>query len=249
MSDCEIHWPLPPNNCALAATEVHVWAACLDQPAARLAMLKRTPAADERERAHRFHSELDRNRFIAGRGLLRAVLGRYLQTDASQVVFNYGPNGKPLLPTAPAGGTLHFNLGHSDGLALIAVTRHCPVGVDIERIRPLSETGEIAGHFFSPPEAGALEAVPRSQRTEAFFSLWTRKEAWLKALGEGITGALGTVEIPSLPASHGQLIEFRGPPEATAGWRLYELSPAAGFKAALATRAEGVRLSCWRWPL
>src|SRR5437879_4078669 len=148
MPELDITWPSPTAFPPLTGMDVHLWAAPLDLPAASLAAFASTLSPDEQARAARFHFDRDRGRFISGRGFLRAVLGRYLQTDPSQLKFAYSPRGKPTL-AAPPGNELHFNLAHSDGLALVAVTRVCPVGVDVERIRPLRDAEGIIERFFS----------------------------------------------------------------------------------------------------
>lgn len=246
MPELEINWPVPAAFPPLAGAEVHVWAAPLELPEVRLAAIAATLSPDEQARAARFHFVRDRGRFIAGRGFLRALLGRYLQAEPSQLKFTYSPRGKPSL-TAPADQDLHFNLAHSDGLALLAVTRACPVGVDVERINPLRDAEGITERFFSTRESAALKALPADQKPVAFFNLWTRKEAWLKATGDGISEFLSKSEVSLLPDEPARFLSILGDAQAAAAWTLQDLSPAAGFKAALAAPAQDLRLHCWRW--
>src|SRR5207302_8233420 len=136
---------------------------------------------------------------------------------------------------------LHINLAPSDGLALVAVTRVCPVGVDVERIRPLRDAEGIIERFFSPRESAALKALPADQKPVAFFNLWTRKEAWLKATGDGIGESLNQSEVSLLPDEPARFLSILGDTQVAAAWTLQDLSPAAGFKAALAAPAQGLR--------
>ncbi|HEX4644034.1 MAG TPA: 4'-phosphopantetheinyl transferase superfamily protein [Verrucomicrobiae bacterium] len=246
MPELEINWPTPATFPPLADNEVHVWAAPLDLPPAQLAAIAPMLSPYEQARAARFHFERDRGRFIAGRGFLRALLSRYLQTGPSQLKFAYGPRGKPAL-AAPADQELHFNLAHSDGLALCAVTRACPVGVDVERIRPLRDAEGITDRFFSARESAALKAIPAEQKPIAFFNLWTRKEAWLKATGDGLSESLDKSEVSLLPDEPARFFSILGDSRAAAAWTLEDLSPATGFKAALAAQAQNLRLQCWHW--
>jgi 4'-phosphopantetheinyl transferase len=246
MPELEINWPPPTAFSPLAGMDVHLWAAPLDLPAASLAAFASTLSPDEQARAARFHFERDRDRFIAGRGFLRAVLGRYLQTDPSQLKFAYSPRGKPTLAASP-GNELHFNLAHSAGLALLAVTCACPLGVDVERIRPLRDAEGIIERFFSPRESTTLKTLRADQKPVAFFNLWTRKEAWLKATGDGIGESLNQSEVSLLPDEPARFLSILGDTQAAAAWTLEDLNPADGFKAALAAPALDLDLRCWRW--
>ncbi len=187
---------------------------------------------EERARAARFHFDGDRKHFIARRALLRGILGRYLKIEASQIKLAVEERGKPRL-AGPAGAVrLHFNSSHSRNLALFAVCRFAPLGVDVEQLRPMPEMSEIAATFCSPPENAILDATPPEKKLAAFFDHWTRKEAWLKATGEGIAGSLAQMDC-SVP-----------PP----GWTFLSLSPAPGFAAGLAFPGAGVKTHYWQWP-
>jgi 4'-phosphopantetheinyl transferase len=238
-------WPAPPPLPRLESREVHIWAAALDVVPAELEPLTATLSATERERAARFHFERHRNRFIAGRGWLRATLGHYLRTDPGALDFTYGANGKPALGGAFARASWHFNLAHSGPMALLAITRLGEVGVDIEEVRPLPDAEELVARFFSARETALFRELPEDQKPAAFFNLWTRKEAWLKATGEGIAQSLHLVEVSFLPGEPARLL---GVPEAFATgpvWNLCELAPAYGFAAALALAGEAPVLRCW----
>jgi 4'-phosphopantetheinyl transferase len=240
-----IDWPAPPAAvCGLDRAEVHVWAAALEGEAADWTKIL---SAAERDRAEAFHFEDHRRRFIVGRGLLRLILGRYLGARAEEVEFSYNPQGKPEVGGSLAGRGLRFNLAHSDELALIAVTRLGPIGVDVERIRKLDDMDELVARFFSAGENKRFQQVSAERKERAFFNLWTRKEAWLKATGEGIAHALNQVEVSFLPGEPARLLALPERLAQGACWSLHELTPAGNFAAALVVAAEDINLHCWRW--
>jgi 4'-phosphopantetheinyl transferase len=196
----------------------------------------------------RFRFDVDRNRFIAGRGLLRSILSQYLNTKPGGLEFVYGANGKPSLSDKTADPGIRFNLAHSENLALMAVVRGRDLGVDVERIRPIPDVEQLVARFFSPGENAAFRALPEDQRLVAFFNLWTRKEAWLKATGEGISQSLRLVEVSFLPGEPARLINIEGIQDEAARWHLLDLKPAVDFAAALACRSGETEVNCWRWP-
>lgn len=230
----DILWPLPPTEQSLAAIDAHVWAACLDLPAEPLARLGATLSNDERQRAARFHFDRHRNRFIAGRGILRSLLASYVDCLPDELQFSYCPNGKPALSGRFADSALNFNLAHSEGLALIAVTRCSTVGVDVEKIRRVTDANELVERFFSPRENTLFQQLDDGEKKIAFFNLWTRKEAWLKATGEGIGHLLARVEVTFLPSEPARFLALPEHSGANANWLVSELKPAADFVGAIA---------------
>jgi len=178
---------------------------------------------------------------------MRMLLGRYLHVEPADLEFVYGPHGKPFLSGAFADSRLNFNLAHSENLALLAVTRAGMIGVDIERIRPMDDAGQLVGRFFSARESSTFQKLPREQKNIAFFNLWTRKEAWLKAIGEGIEHLLKRVEVSFLPGEPAQFINLPGNAQITEPWVIHNLDPAPGFAAALAVRAPVTSLHCCCW--
>jgi 4'-phosphopantetheinyl transferase len=256
MTRLELCWPLPPDtwrassakpgNSGLSA-EVHVWAASLAVSPPMLEKLTATLCLQERQRAARFRFELHRNRFMAGRGLLRTLLAGYLAADPQVLEFEYGAHGKPCLAGSHGGSGWHFNLAHSQDLALLAVTKTAPVGVDVEHIRLPEDADQLVARFFSPRERAAFQRLVQDQKPTVFFNLWTRKEAWLKATGEGIGSRLNEVEVSFLPGEPARLLSLSPAAQSPATWTLHELGPAPGFAAALAVAAEEVTLRCWRW--
>lgn len=228
---------------ALAEQEVHVWRADLDRAAHTLTQLTQLLSPDEQTRAHRFRFAVDRRRFIIGRGLLRTILSCYLPLAADRLTFAYGPHGKPSLSNAGS-QTLSFNMSHSNQIALYTVTRDRQVGIDVECIRSLQDMDQLAQRFFCPREAVRLQQCAAEQRQELFFRLWTCKEAYLKATGEGLTG-LKRVEITQLPEP---LPAERSPTELpaeiaidqmpTTQWTVIQLVPRAGYVAAVAIERQ-----------
>ena len=164
---------------------MHVWRASLNLPASQIERLGQTLSTDEWSRANRFAFQKDRDHFVAARGILRAILGHYLDEAPNRLRFSYNPFGRPALAGEPEG--LRFNVSHSHGRALIAVTGGRSVGVDVERIRPDVTYEQLARRFFSPREVAALLALPENLRRKAFFTCWTCKEAYVKARGEGLS--------------------------------------------------------------
>lgn len=227
--------------------EVHVWGAELDQRADVRARLGEALSADEAERAARFHFPRDRDHFVTARGWLRAVLGGYLATAPGLLRFRYGPRGKPALDGAAAGSGLRFNLSHSGGLALLAVACERELGVDVEARRPLADADEIAQRFFSPRESATFRALGADVRQRAFFECWTRKEAYIKATGDGLACDLADFDVTFAPGEPARLERVRFDPAETQRWWLCALDPAPGFAAALAVEGGAARVRCRHW--
>jgi 4'-phosphopantetheinyl transferase len=231
-----------------AAGEVFVWCAGLDRPDAQIESLRRILSDDERGRADRFHFDKDRRHFTAARGILRTILGGCLDVAPRLVRFSYSEYGKPSLAAGQPCAALRFNVSHSGGLALFAVAAGRELGIDIELIRPDVEHEQIAERFFSPREVMVLKALPERLRAEAFFNCWTRKEAYIKARGEGLSFPLDMFDVAFRPGEPASLIQTLGDPREAERWRLDELRPGAGYVAAIAAEGKDWSLDCWRWP-
>lgn len=244
-SDLRCPWPPAPEELALHSSEVQVWCASLDLPSAWRHSLGQTLAEDELERAARFHFERDRRRFVARRGLLRVILGRYLGVQPDRVRFVYSDYGKPALAPGFTYGGLRFNLSHAAGISLYAFAVGRDVGVDVEHLRSDFEREQIAERFFSLHERSVLSSLPPKARIQAFFNCWTRKEAYIKARGEGLSLPLDQFDVSLAPAEPARLLATRGDLEDAERWSLYHLEPAPGYIAALAVEGRGCRLSCW----
>jgi len=241
-------WCAPPATLELGSNEVHVWRATLDQtPSQHLSFLHNL-SADEATRAERFHFEKDREHFIVARGVLRAILGGYLNRSPKSLSFCYGAKGKPALGGEFDGDAIRFNVSHSHGLALYAVTRGRDVGVDLERIRSDVAVAEIAERFFSRREVAMLRTLPTEVQREAFFRCWTRKEAYIKALGEGLSLPLDQFDVSLAPGEPAELLCTRPDPSEASRWSLREIVPAPGYVGAIALGAHGWRLARWQWP-
>lgn len=243
-------WHPPPSGWRLCASEVHVWRARLDFEVEGLAATfldsERRPmlawlSPDESDRAGRFRFPEHRRRFILARAGLRWLLGRYLDIAPEEVRFNYEAKGKPVL-AAPHAAKLHFNLSHSEELAVYAFSCDAPVGIDVEYLRALPEAMRLADRFFSAPEARAIASLTPEKQGVAFLRAWTRKEAYLKATGEGISASLAAIEVTLLEEEACRILRLGGDDRAAARWQLWELVPDADSLAAVAIRARASRL-------
>ena len=226
---------------------VDLWSASLEPPAPLRAHLEGYLSIDERERAARFVFPRDRNRFIAGRAFLRLLLAQYTATDAASLRFRYGPHGKPAL--ADDRSEVAFNLAHTGSLAVCALARGRDLGVDVERVRPIPDADGIARSFFSPRETAELASLTEPARFRAFFDAWTRKEAFLKALGDGLARPLDSFDVTLKPGETPRLLRTLGDPEEADRFSLHSLEPEEGYVAAIALRGHGwqVRHARWRW--
>ena len=239
-----VDWRTPPPKLALASSTVHVWRASLDQKTARLRRFGRTLSADERARAAHFRFALDRERFVAARGLLREILSLYLDVEAQRLSFGYGTNGKPFLDEH---SDLLFNVSHCLDTVLIAVAHKCKVGVDIECARGSIAVEEIAETVFSASERQAVNSSIHEAKRMTFLRLWTRKEAYIKADGRGVSLPLDHIDV-SAPTDRVMVLdEATGEWRVLMDWRLRTLAVGPDHAASLATENQGWKLACWRW--
>ena len=249
MSGPDTVWDILRDPMKLLSGEVHVWRASLEQPPRCLERLLATLAPDEKERAARFHFDRDRNRFIAARGTLRSILGGYLHREPGEIQFCYSEHGKPALKREIEGGRLRFNLSHSHELALFAVTESRDLGVDLEWIRPNVSEERIAERFFSADEVRVLRALPAELQGEGFFNCWTRKEAYIKALGDGLSMPLSRFVVSLAPGEAPSLLSANGSADdaEVARWTFRELFPGRGYKGAVVAEGRDWELKCWDW--
>ncbi len=229
------------------ANQVHIWAAWLDASETVRAAYQKTLSTTELERAARFYFEEHRNRYIVAHGWLRQLLGAYLGLPAAVLEFEHEAKGKPSLAGAAKASELQFNLAHCENLALIAVCHKNPIGVDVERVRRLDDAEQLVERFFSKREASRFRLVPAAQKSAAFFNLWTRKEAWLKATGEGIGHLLNRVEVSFLPQEPARLLGLPREFPDSSTWSLSDLTPCQGFAAAFALATAGAEPECRCW--
>jgi 4'-phosphopantetheinyl transferase len=223
--------PTPGEELRLAPKEVHVWRVLLDADEETVRKFQATLDSDERARANQFAFARSRNEFVVTRGALRELLGQYLGSPPAELKLQYGSKGKPsLLP--PLNSQIQFSVSHSHGLALLAFAAKLQVGVDVEQIRPHFATLQIAERYFSSQEVAELRVLPPALQPEGFFLCWTRKEAYIKALGEGLHVPLQSFRVSLTPGQPERL--NAGDPSR---WKLVSIQPAPGFVGALV--AEG----------
>jgi 4'-phosphopantetheinyl transferase len=220
------------DNPVLADRDVHVWLVDLDQPEHLLRSLFEILDSDERARADRFHFACDRKKFVVAHGILRIILGRYLGLSPEQLVLFRNVHGKPAL-AATDHESLEFNLSHSGAFALLAVTRGRRVGVDLEQVRPLNDLEAIAMHAFAESEMTAWRSVPPEEKLATFFRGWVQKEAYLKAIGTGLTNNLDQFAVSLEPGLSARLLYVDGHPDEPSRWSIANMIPVTGYVAAV----------------
>ncbi len=235
-------WLTPPGDLTLSSDEVHVWRASLEMVPPQVKALKQLLSADELIRADRFYFQKDRDHFIVARGLLRLILSRYLQIEANELYFCYGPFGKPALEDETFKKLLRFNISHSHGLALFAVTHKREIGVDLEYISSDISSKDIAEKFFSVREFDTLNALPEHKRMKAFFVSWARKEAYLKARGKGLSGDLNNFDVTPASGDPAELFEIHRFCTEGVSWSLRDLDVEPEYAAALAVEGHDWKL-------
>lgn len=223
--------------------EVHVWFLEFAAEGASVESCFRSLSSDERERALRFRFEHLRTAFTLSRGILRFLMGRYLAIEPDRIRFDYGARGKPRLAFPDV--ALEFNLAHSARLAAYAFAVGCELGVDIEEVRPIPDQESIVRRFFSPEECEEWLALDGSQRSEAFFRCWTRKEAYIKALGDGLSMPLDSFRVSLRPGVPASLMHAAGNAAAASQWSITSLAPADGYLGALALPERDRTVRSW----
>lgn len=238
-ADSDSLWLPAPTDLTLLPDDVHIWQIDLEQPEVKLQSLAQTLSSEEIARAERFYFPKHRQRFIAGRGILRSILGQYLDIEPAKVRFDYLPRGKPVLADTLADSGLSFNLSHSEGLGLCGVSYQRQIGVDIEHIRPVSDLESLAKRFFLPREYNLVRSHPSEQQPDIFFRYWTCKEAYLKATGEGLA-QLEQIEVSLTPTKPAKLLTSEN-------WSLLELIPANNYRSAVVVAGDSLHLQCWHY--
>lgn len=241
-------WLNPSRRAELSYGMVDVWRTATDQPAARVESLYGILEPDERRRADRFYFDKDRRRFTVARGVLRQILGSYLHVSPGSVAFEYSEYGKPSLAKSINPQDIRLNVSHSNECALFAFTLRREVGVDVEYVRANLDVEALARHSFSPGEVEVLLGLPAGQRREAFFNCWTRKEAFIKAHGEGLSLGLNRFDVTLAPGEAVALRRFEGHPAELSLWEMCALEAQVGYKAALAVEGHNWELRCWEFP-
>jgi 4'-phosphopantetheinyl transferase len=230
---------------SLPQDEVHLWRVDLESIGADEFRWQQVLSADELARAASFHFSRDRQRFVAARAWLRTILAGYLRTDPRSLTFSYSKKEKPSLGPDFAGSDVRFNVSHSGGIALLAFTRGREIGVDVELLRRDSDLEGISRRFFSAHEQRQLAALPDEEKIEGFFRCWTRKEAYIKATGDGLSLPLDQFDVSVEPGTSNALLATR-PDHLEAGhWLLREVKGGPGYIAALCVRGQDWKLHDW----
>lgn len=220
-------WPCVASIPNLTAGTVQVWSVALDLPQEAVDHLLNWLSADEKARAARLKFAVHQRRFIVSRGMLRYLLGHFLQLAPSDVVFRYGEHGKPSVQG------LDFNNSDSEDLSLIAIAKGLALGVDVEYCQPNDNIMALAKRFFSPTEYQALAALPAAEQQSGFYRVWTRKEAFIKAIGQGLSFPLADFSV-SIDHDNPRMLEIKRDDMPVSDWWLVNLLPKTEFAAALA---------------
>jgi 4'-phosphopantetheinyl transferase len=236
---------VPPQ---LDLQQAHAWYVRLEALAAEPEPWQRLLSLEERERAARFRFARDQRRFTVTRALLRLLLGAYLESEPEALTFHTLEHGKPMLAGRHRGNPLHFNVSHSDGMALFGVTLDRAIGVDVERIRHDFEVVTIAKRFFSAAEQRDFLSLSLAQQHRAFFDCWTRKEAYVKAIGDGLSHPLHQFDVSLAPGDPARLTATRPDPEEASRWTMAAPDVGAGYAAAIVAKAENLEITCRELP-
>ena len=231
----------------LGQAEVHLWVVPLVASAEKSSYFKSILSSDEQKRAGCFRKSRDAQRYVAARGSLRSLLGTYLRIEPDRLQFAYSAFGKPYLVGKEPLTSMKFSVSHSDDLALFGFARGHEMGVDVERIRPEIEVEDLAARYFSPNEFKTLRSLPADQQREAFYCGWTRKEAYLKARGEGLSFPLDRVEVTLTPDEPAMILKASGDPDVFRHWILQHLSPAPGYVGAAAVEGRDIAFRSYRY--
>jgi 4'-phosphopantetheinyl transferase len=232
----------------LGAGDVHVWKVEIGAESPRIPLFWSSLSEQERDRANRFYFSADRDRFVVCRGLLRHFIAEYLRMKPSLITFQCKPHGKPYLTEGITESDLRFNISHSHDRALFAFTKGREIGVDIEWIDAKPAEEQIAERFFSPEEVRVLRALPPAQQAQAFFLCWTRKEAFVKARGEGLSIPLDQFAVSLEPGQPARFLWIQRDPAETQKWSLRNLNPGPGYAAALVVESGEWEVRCWDLP-
>lgn len=238
-------WPPMPDKPQLFANDVHVWFASLDFVGFKVDKMWSLLSLDERDKASQYHLLEDRNRFVFIRGLLRMILGYYLAVSPQQITFCYGLYGKPYLQRQLQRSAIQFNLAHAGKFALYSIARDRHVGVDVEYMRPIPEAFQLIERFFCSKEKIFLCNLSEDEFIQTFFQFWTRKEAFIKARGQGLSFPLTCFDISSV--SKTPVLYFDEDSGKKSSWTFRDLFFNFDYAASLVVEGEEPLISCWRW--
>jgi 4'-phosphopantetheinyl transferase len=221
-----------PERLDFDSRDVHLWVIRMEASEDNFVRSLSWLSPEEMARAERFHFDRHRRAFVLGRAALRALLATYLGIDAVEIRFVYGAQGKPAL--ADASSPLRFNVSNSGNLAAYAFTNICEIGIDVEQHRKLHDLESIAHRFFSPEETTELLELSAADKTAAFFHCWTRKEAYIKAKGGGLSIPLDSFRVTLRPGVAARMVSLAGSVDAAGGWTLHSFDPAPDYAGAIA---------------
>ena len=244
----KIDWLVSPSSPKLSTDDLHIWRVSLDQTDGRVQELWQIISDDERRQAGRFHFDRDRRRYIVRRGMLRLIIGDYIDMAPSRLQFFSGNRGKPYLKPHLGDFPLQFNSTHSKEIALYAFTCDREIGIDVEYVRDLPDAEQIALATFSSLENKMLQSLPEDQRQEAFYNCWVRKEAYIKAIGNGLYHALDRFDVSLAPGEPARLVSVEGSAEQASYWWMISLNPEDGYVAALVVKGGGSSPSYYKCP-
>jgi 4'-phosphopantetheinyl transferase len=237
-------WINPPDNLILNDEEAHIWRADLKFNECFQSSFLKLLSTDEKSRAHKFRFAKDSRNFIIARGILRSLIGKYLEINPAEISFQYSEFGKPGIAD---NHSLQFNISHSQNVALFAFIKKLNVGIDVEFVNQDIEVEDIATKFFSANEVSNLLALPEKQHALGFFNCWTRKEAFIKAVGEGLSFPLDKFEVSLEPDKPAKLLATDWEPKAVSRWSIYSMSPGPDLVGSLAIEGLVKDVKFWNW--
>lgn len=240
-------WLPGPERPRLEPGEVHVWRASLTAARDELARLHEILGDDERVRAARFRFDVHRDRFVAGRAIQRLLLARYLDVRPGAIRYRHAAHGKPSLSGPEAESGIRFNVSNAEDGLLVALALERELGVDLEPLHRVVDRDAVARRFFSAPENQVYDTIAEDQRDAAFFTCWTRKEAYIKAVGDGLSMPLDCFDVTLRPGEPARLLATRGDPQQAERWTLRELDAGPGWLAALVVEGAGVTPRLFDW--
>jgi 4'-phosphopantetheinyl transferase len=231
----------------LLTHQVHLWCASLEQSSDKVCQLAQTLSADESARANRFRFRQHQENFVVSRGFLRQILSRYLNLEATELQFFYNKNGKPFLANTLTENRLSFNLSHSGKVVLYAMVWNDEIGIDVEEIKFIPEFEGLIKNFFADEEKETILSLEPNQRLQAFFHGWTRKEAYLKAVGTGLSLSPADIQVSLESTKEAKLLKISGDSQIALKWCLKSLAPAEGYVGAIAIPNQQWHFEYHQW--
>ncbi len=239
------NWNEPPSEIILHNNDVHIWKASLNVNSDKITTLKSILSNDEIDKADRFVFGRDQRRFIVARGLLRIILGRYLMVKPKKIKFIYNDYGKPALSYKFHKRKLHFNISHSNELVVFAITNKGRIGIDIENVHSMKDIEQIIERFFSIEEQEEFKTLPKYCQEQVFFKCWTRKEAFIKACGQGLTLPLNKFTVSVIPSEPARLKYIDNEIDKVDSWTMKEVIPIAGYVGTVVVEGNSYIFHFW----